>query len=159
MKDEGPFILEWLAWHKAIGVTDFVVFSNDCTDGTDDLLDRLDVLGHITHLPNPASLSGSTFFQPFALGFVQSMPVFKAAEFILSIDVDEFINIHRGEGTLDDLLKSVEQFDALSMCELNHGSNGHQRFEAVAFAWARFALCLGLLNPRIFLLPGGGFRA
>ncbi|MFN6951607.1 MAG: glycosyltransferase family 2 protein [Albidovulum sp.] len=45
MKDEGPFILEWLAWHRAAGVTDFVTFTNDCTDGTDRLLDRLDMLG------------------------------------------------------------------------------------------------------------------
>ena len=52
MKDEGPFILEWLAWHRAVGVTDVVVFSNDCTDGTDRLLDRLHAMGELVHLPN-----------------------------------------------------------------------------------------------------------
>ncbi|MBL4556550.1 MAG: glycosyltransferase family 2 protein [Rhodobacteraceae bacterium] len=56
MRDEGPYVLEWLAWHKAIGVTDFVVFTNDCTDGTDALLDRLDAAGEVMHLPNPAVL-------------------------------------------------------------------------------------------------------
>ncbi len=38
MKNEGPFILEWIAYHRAIGVQDFLVYTNDCTDGTDDLL-------------------------------------------------------------------------------------------------------------------------
>lgn len=42
MKDEGPFIIDWLAWHKSIGIQDFVIFTNDCTDGTDILLDQLE---------------------------------------------------------------------------------------------------------------------
>ena len=42
MKNEGPFVLEWVAHHRAIGFDGFVIFSNDCTDGTDRILDRLD---------------------------------------------------------------------------------------------------------------------
>ncbi len=129
MKDEGPFILEWLAWHKAIGVTDFVVFSNDCTDGTDALLDHLDARGDITHLPNPALIAKNAYFQPIALTYVQSMPVFRAADFILSIDVDEFLNVRTGDGTLHALLASVDPFDVLSVCELNHGANAHETFQ------------------------------
>jgi FkbM family methyltransferase len=128
MKDEGPFILEWLAWHKAIGVTDVVVFSNDCTDGTDALLDRLDALGELTHLPNPASAIGSTYFQPAALEFVQKMPVFRQADFFISMDVDEFVSIHTGDGTLVALFAAVPAFDVLSMFELNHGWNGREHF-------------------------------
>ena len=129
MKDEGPFILEWLAWHKAAGVTDFVIFSNDCTDGTDALLDHLDARGDITHLPNPATITGSTYYQPAALNFVQSMPVFRAADYMLSIDVDEFLNIRIGDGTLSALLEAVDPFDVMSICELNHGTNDHETFQ------------------------------
>ena len=42
MKNEGPFILEWLAYHRAIGVDDFLIYTNDCTDGTDTMLDLLE---------------------------------------------------------------------------------------------------------------------
>lgn len=128
MKDEGPFILEWLAWHKAVGITDFVVFTNDCTDGTDRLLDRLDELGEVVHLPNPATSTGSSFFQPAALEFVQAMPLFRRADFFLSMDVDEFLDIHVGNGSIGALLSSVEPFDVLSVCELNHGANGHHDY-------------------------------
>jgi len=128
MKDEGPFILEWLAWHKAIGITDIVVFSNDCTDGTDALLDHLDARGDLTHLPNPASQFGSGYFQPSALNYVQTMPVFRVADFMLSIDVDEFVNIRTPEGTLQSLLARVPPFDVLSISELNHGSNDQTSF-------------------------------
>lgn len=129
MKDEGPFILEWLAWHKAIGFTDIVVFSNDCTDGTDALLDHLDARGDLTHLPNPASHFGSGYYQPSALNYVQTMPVFRAADFMLSIDVDEFVNIRTPEGTLESLLSRVPPFDVLSISELNHGCNGQTHFQ------------------------------
>lgn len=128
MKDEGPFILEWLAWHRAIGVTDIVVFSNDCSDGTDRLLDRLDETGEITHLPNPASAAGSTYFQATALAFAQAMPVFRQADFFLSMDVDEFVNIRTGDGSFGALLGAVPAFDVLSICELNHGANGMETF-------------------------------
>ena len=129
MKDEGPFILEWLAWHKAIGVTDFVVFTNDCTDGSDLLLDRLDEMGELRHLPNPASASGSSYFQPAALSYVRLMREFREADFFLSIDVDEFLNIRAGDGRLTDLLSAAGPFDVMSVSENNHGSNQQERFE------------------------------
>ena len=50
VRNEGAFLLEWLAHHRAAGVTDFLVFSNDCDDGTDAMLDRLAGLGWLTHL-------------------------------------------------------------------------------------------------------------
>ena len=43
VKNEGAFLLEWLAHHRASGFTDVLVFSNDCSDGTDLMLDRLDL--------------------------------------------------------------------------------------------------------------------
>lgn len=128
MKDEGPFILEWVAWHKAIGVDDFIVFTNDCTDGTDDILERLQELGYLRHLPNPALAAKSTYFQPFALSYVPFLPEWKNADFFVSIDVDEFINISVGQGKLTDLIAATGFFDALSMSELNHGANNTQTF-------------------------------
>lgn len=129
MKDEGPFILEWLAWHKAIGVTDLVVFTNDCTDGTDLILDRLEELGYLRHLPNPALATGSTYFQPAALAYTPYLSEWRKADFYISMDVDEFINIRVGDGKLNDLLATSGFFDALSMSELIHGSNRQMYFE------------------------------
>ena len=31
MKDEAPFLLEWFAHHLAVGFTDILVYTNDCT--------------------------------------------------------------------------------------------------------------------------------
>ena len=53
MKDEGPFILEWLAYHRAIGFDDFLVYTNECSDGTDTLLELLQSKGIVQHRDNP----------------------------------------------------------------------------------------------------------
>jgi hypothetical protein len=53
MKNEGPFILEWLAYHRAIGFDDFLIYTNDCTDGTDAMLRLLQEKGLVQHRENP----------------------------------------------------------------------------------------------------------
>lgn len=129
MKDEGPFILEWLAWHKAIGVTDVVVYTNDCSDGTDRILDRLQEMGELTHLPNPALATGATNFQPVALAYTEHLRAFREADFFISSDVDEFFNIRVGEGRFADLFAAVDRFDVMSVSEINHGCNRREHFE------------------------------
>lgn len=129
MKDEGPFILEWIAWHRAVGVTDFVVFTNDCSDGTAEILDRLEEMGIVRHLPNPAVTSQSTAFQPAALRYFHYLPEMMHSDFVISMDVDEFINVRVGDGTLAALFEATGAFDALSISEINHGSNKNVDFE------------------------------
>ena len=41
MKDEAMFVVEWVAYHLVIGFDTVVVCTNNCSDGTDALLDRL----------------------------------------------------------------------------------------------------------------------
>jgi FkbM family methyltransferase len=134
MKDEGPFILEWLAWHRAVGVTDFVIFTNDCTDGTDRLLDRLHDMGEVMHLPNPALATGETHFQPVALNYAHHLRPLREADFFISMDVDEFLNIRAGKGRITDLLAETGPFDVLSVSELNHGANGREGYDR---AWVK----------------------
>jgi hypothetical protein len=52
MRNEAPFLLEWIAYHQHIGVTDYLIYTNDCEDGTDFLLDRLAALGVVHHERN-----------------------------------------------------------------------------------------------------------
>ncbi len=52
-KNEGRFLLEWIAYHRAIGVGDFLVYTNDCEDESPALLERLAEMGIAVHVPNP----------------------------------------------------------------------------------------------------------
>ena len=95
MKNEGPFILEWLAHHLAIGVTDFLIYSNDCTDGTDDLLDVLQKRGLVQHRENPFRKVGKSIHNAVYSACLKE-PVYRQADWLLTMDVDEFIDVHVG---------------------------------------------------------------
>ncbi len=114
MKNEGPFILEWLAWHRAIGVTDFLIYTNDCTDGTDTLLDLLATKGLVEHRQNPFRETGEKP-QHAALHEAEGLPITSDVDWIVSMDVDEFIHIHTGDGHLDDLFATVPDATMISM--------------------------------------------
>ena len=109
MKNEGPFILEWLAWHRAIGVQDFLIYTNDCTDGTDTMLEMLQDKGIVQHRPNPWQPGGELKPQHAALQAAETEPVVQGAGWAICMDVDEFINIKLGDGTLATLYAAMEQ--------------------------------------------------
>ncbi|WP_298261999.1 glycosyltransferase family 2 protein [uncultured Litoreibacter sp.] len=114
MKNEGPFILEWIAYHRAIGVDDFLVYTNDCNDGTDELLDLLQERGILQRRDN--KFAGTDLKpQHWALDAAGREDVFKNAGWAISMDVDEFINIHVGEGKLEDLYKAVGDANMISL--------------------------------------------
>ncbi|WP_425437073.1 glycosyltransferase family 2 protein [Litoreibacter ponti] len=114
MKNEGPFILEWIAFHRAIGVDDFLIYTNDCTDGTDELLDLLQARGLVQRRDN--KFHGTDLKpQHWALDAADSEEVYQKAGWAISMDVDEFINIHVGKGTLDDLYKAVGDANMISL--------------------------------------------
>lgn len=106
MKDEGPFVIEWVAHHLAVGFTDLVVYTNDCSDGTDDMLIRLEELGLCHHRRNviPEGIRP----QPSALNYAQEEPVAGLSDWVMVFDADEFLSIRYGDGTLDDLLTATK---------------------------------------------------
>lgn len=104
MKDEAPFLLEWVAHHLAVGFTDLLVYTNDCSDGTDTMLKRLEELGLGHHRENV--IAEGIKPQPSALKHAQAEPIVRAADWVLVFDADEFLCIrhpsHTVEGMIDD---------------------------------------------------------
>ncbi|MEL6597992.1 MAG: glycosyltransferase family 2 protein [Pseudomonadota bacterium] len=110
MKNEAPYLLEWIAYHLVIGFDRFLVYTNDCEDGTDLLLDRLDTLGIVTHVRNKVLKRGP---QKSALKYAREHALSAEAGWIYVADCDEFLNIHVGDGTLDDLFACVPDADVI----------------------------------------------
>lgn len=129
MKDEGPFILEWIAYHNLIGINDFLVFSNDCTDGTDKILERLDELGIVRHLTNPSVFNKSSRHHWQAIGYVNTLARLKRSDWFVSFDVDEFICVNVGNGTLQALFEAVHGANVISFNQHNFGCGGVENFQ------------------------------
>ncbi|GIT92286.1 hypothetical protein JANAI62_27430 [Jannaschia pagri] len=139
MKNEGPFILEWIAYHRAIGVDDFLVYTNDCTDGTDRLLDLLQSHRIVQHRDNPFR---TTDMKPqhAALAAAESEPIMARAGWAICMDVDEYINVHVGDGHLRDLFGAVGDANMISATWRLFGNGDHHLFDT-APTIERFTSC------------------
>jgi hypothetical protein len=146
MRNEGPFAVEWLAHHKALGVTGFVIVTNDCDDGTDALLDRLAEAGEVVHLQQTAK-PGKV--QWGALALAEGTEAVRGAEWVIGTDCDEFVNLRPPLATLPDLIAAVGEADAVVLPWRFFGNGGQATF-AEAPVTERFTQAI----PEDALFPG-----
>jgi hypothetical protein len=94
MRDEAPALLEWVAFQDAIGIDRIVVYTNDCRDGTDAMLDRLARSARRSSagtIPRPPTKP-----QPQALREAQKDLAVLETDWLIVLDSDEFINVKVG---------------------------------------------------------------
>ena len=128
MRNEGPFIVEWVTWYRMLGFTDVVVVSNDCTDRSPDLLDALARAGWLHHIR--CDVPEGQPITPRKLKAAQAHPAVREADWLMVADVDEFLVIHRGEGLIGDLL-AVADDPAILGIAINwkvYGTSGRKDF-------------------------------
>ncbi|SDX85381.1 glycosyltransferase family 2 protein [Allgaiera indica] len=140
MKDEGPFILEWLAHHRAIRVQDFLIYTNDCTDGTDSMLDLLQRKGLVQHRDNPFRRMPGLKPQHAALAAAEEEAVIRSAGWTICMDVDEFINIKIGDGTLPALFAAMGDANMISLTWRLFGNADVHHYQD-RFVTEQFTLC------------------
>ena len=126
VRNEGAFLLEWLAHHRACGVTDFLVFSNDCEDGTDAMLDRLEALGWLAPVRNAGPHPEGP--QWAALKQADRHPLVRQADWLLPLDIDEFVNVQVGNRTIPALLAALPEARAITLTWRLFGNAGVVRF-------------------------------
>ncbi len=127
LRNEAAFVLEWLAHHRAVGFTDFLVFSNDCQDGTDRMLDRLAEMGWLTHLRNDGP-HGRGGVQWSALKRADAHPLVRGADWLMTLDIDEFVNVHVGDRSLGALLAALPEADAITLTWRVFGNCGQVQY-------------------------------
>lgn len=145
MKNEGPFLLEWIAYQKVFGADKILVMTNNCEDGTDKMLDRLDDMGVVRHVPNPCALGPNMIGKarhPHILGFEYAKlhKEWQESEYILMCDTDEFPIVHIGDRGLDALMDAAGSPDILSLSERMFGADEHVHFDEQLIT-KRFTRC------------------
>lgn len=139
MKNEGPFILEWIAYHRAIGVEGFLVYTNDCTDGTDTLLELLQQKGYVQHRNNAFHGTGLKP-QHHALQQAETEDIYTNSDWAISMDVDEFIDIKTGNGTMAALFDALPDANLISCTWRLFGNNDVHEY-ADKFLLDQFTNC------------------
>ncbi|MFM7332858.1 MAG: glycosyltransferase family 2 protein [Tabrizicola sp.] len=126
MRNEGPFVLEWLGYHRVIGVDRVVIVSNGSTDGSDDLLAALAAAGEITFLRTTPGYGVAP--QDAAVQAFEAEVGYRPGAWYLWLDADEFLNVHVGDRTVQALLGQLGTAGALMLNWRLFGSNGNDSF-------------------------------
>lgn len=143
MKNEGPFLLEWVAHHKVIGFDHMVVCWNDCSDGTDRMLARLTEMGIVTQHPTAIRKGG---IQRSALRQARTYPEVQNADWVYVCDADEFLNIHAGDHSVRALVEASAGADVISVPWRIFGSGGVEGYEDAPVT-TRFRRCEMPFHP------------
>lgn len=136
IKDEGPWLVEWIAYHRAIGFTDILICQNDSTDGTDALLSRLSDIGEITYIDN-SGCNGRPQLSAYRKAYESDL--YRSADWCLCIDSDEYFVPHDREG-VEDFLQTYSEMDAIAVNWLNFGSSGNDVWQP-GLLMDRFTRC------------------
>ena len=130
MRNEGPFLVEWVCWYRMLGFTDVVVVTNNCTDHTPELLDALQAHGLVHHIRHDVA-PGQRITRA-KLNAAASHKAVRRCNWLMICDVDEFLVIHRGEGRIGDLIDLSTTEPAYLGMSLNwrvFGTSGRKNFE------------------------------
>ncbi|MEJ0016325.1 MAG: glycosyltransferase family 2 protein [Acetobacteraceae bacterium] len=120
-KDEAPYLLEWLAFHRMIGVDLFVLYDNGSTDGGADIVRRSSFAKNVTLLDwaeRPGQLSAYNHFR------INHAARFTWAGFI---DIDEFLMPLAGSSIREILMRrAYAPYAQILLQWLVFGPSGHE---------------------------------
>ena len=119
-KDEAPYLLEWLAFHRMIGVDLFVLYDNGSSDGGAELIRASDFARNVTLIDWPDRPGQLSAYNDFRVNHARR---FGWAAFI---DIDEFIMPVAGGSIRDILMRRVyEPYAQILPQWLVFGPSGH----------------------------------
>lgn len=123
-KNEGPYLLEWVAHHLLLGFDDIIIFQNDSDDTTDETLKCLQAMGVVNYKYNRSAQPGTHQVQAYKRAARQSE--YTQADWAMALDLDEFLCIKVGNGTLRDWTALLPETDIVYVNWRQFGSNGHK---------------------------------
>ena len=98
VRNEAPYLLEWLAWHRLLGFEHILIYDNESNDGSEHLLEQMAKAGLITLRRWPDRAGHSPQLSCYADATISC-----TTRWIMFLDLDEFINLPR-DATIGDFL-------------------------------------------------------
>lgn len=122
MKDEGPFVLEFVAHHLVLGFDRIMIATNACRDGSDTLLSALHAAGYVQHLDQTVP-KGEI---PQHAGYTKLRAQFglDGVDWLMMLDADEFLHVSIGDGTVQALTaRAPAEVDIIALNALTFGTS------------------------------------
>ena len=120
IKNEGPYLKEWIEYHKLIGIEHFYVYDNESNDDTNDILKPYIESGLVTYVLFPGKDA-----QEHA--YFDAVTKFKnETKWLTAIDLDEFIVLHEKKN-ISDFMEDYADCSQVSLRWMIYGSSGHEK--------------------------------
>ncbi|WGI22371.1 glycosyltransferase family 2 protein [Amylibacter sp. IMCC11727] len=136
LRNEGPYVVDWIAHHLAAGFDHMLVLTHDCDDGSAELLNALSADDRITHLPFEFNADKTVQWQ--ALNIAKKHPLVKDAEWVMFFDCDEYMNLP--EGNVKTLVASMPEAEAIAFPWRLFGAAGQEVYDTAPVT-ERFRMC------------------
>jgi hypothetical protein len=149
-RNEGLYLLEWIAYHQVIGFENLIIYSNDNSDGSDELLSALHDARQITWIKNSVGSGRRAQWKAYGHALRIAPEVLDYA-WTLVIDLDEFFvpDVETFGSVLEFLDWSERRdVDAIAVNWLLVGANGQTRWRDDPMS-VRFRNAFTALRPAI----------
>ena len=120
IKNEGPYLREWLEYHKLIGVEHFYVYDNGSTDDTKEILQPYIDAGDVTYIYFPGRDRQDEAYLNACRNFGTE------TKWLAVIDLDEFI-VLRDKKSLREFIADYADCSQVSLRWVIYGSSGHEK--------------------------------
>jgi hypothetical protein len=124
MRNECPYILEFVAHYHLLGFDRMFIATNDNTDRSLILFERLAGIGLIDCLPHSVPPDGNPQRNGYRLGFAAAKQAAKEF-YVYPVDADEFLCLTE-DATIHDYLDRFPEAHSICFNWRFYGSNGHQ---------------------------------
>lgn len=158
IKNEGPYLAEWLAFHHRLGVEHFILYDNGSTDDTPAVCQPYIASGLVTLIP---WANFSVWFNQQRGAYAHALMNFGArSTWVGFFDIDEFM-FPVEAASLADVLREREHLPVVAAAGINFGTSGHRHRPSVGVARGyRMAVPMDrqrehrpLLNVKCFVRP------
>ena len=125
-RGEARYLLEWIAYHRALGIDTFLIADNGGDDNTSELLQALDRLQLVKRFDWRKKIKFQLQFYCEALNFARDF-----ADGLFLIDADEFLR-PQGHASISDIARTWLSDPTVGAVALNwaiYGSAGRQRHD------------------------------
>ena len=122
IKNEGPYLKEWIDWHLNLGVEKFYIYDNDSSDNTAEILAPYIKSGLVEYIFFPG-------MRQQLLAYDDCLAKHRLdARWIAVIDLDEFI-VPLEDNSIPAFLKRFEDYPVVEVNWLIYGSGGAKKQE------------------------------
>jgi len=125
-KNEGPYLKEWIAYHRLLGFNQVVVYENNSTDNSAELLGKLSRVGKVTHRTWKLGANESAQITAYRDALKRCR-----TDWLIFIDADEFLVLHQHR-YVNEFLSAFHLDKNISAIGINwriFGDGGNERYD------------------------------